>query len=59
MPAIPTWFGGVLYRSRLEARWAAMFCALGWPFEYEPIDLEGYIPDFILRFQKPILVEGP
>jgi hypothetical protein len=45
-------------RSRLEARWAAMFDALGWPWRYEPIDLAGYIPDFILEFDAgPLLVE--
>lgn len=48
MHAIPTSYGGVNFRSRLEARWAAFFDLLGWPWEYEPIDLAGYIPDFIL-----------
>lgn len=48
IPAIPTAYGGVNFRSRLEARWAAMFDLLGWPWEYEPLDLAGYIPDFIL-----------
>lgn len=48
MTAIPTMYAGVQFRSRLEAKWAAMFDLLEWPWEYEPIDLEGYIPDFIL-----------
>lgn len=47
--AIPTRYAGVQFRSRLEARWAAFFDLLGWPWEYEPIDLAGYIPDFALR----------
>jgi hypothetical protein len=34
-----------------------MFHTLGWAYEYEPIDLKGYIPDFILSFHKPLLVE--
>lgn len=46
---IPTLYKGVLMRSRTEARWAAMFDAIGWPWAYEPYDLEGYIPDFLLR----------
>jgi hypothetical protein len=56
-PGIPTLYANVRFRSRLEARWAAFFDELGWPWEYEPIDLAGYIPDFVLRFHKPLLVE--
>lgn len=55
--AIPTIFEGVQYRSRLEARWAAFFTLLGWPFEYEPYDLDGWIPDFLLMGKVPVLVE--
>lgn len=46
-----------LFRSRLEARYAAFFDLLGWPYAYEPVELAGYIPDFILRFYQPLLVE--
>jgi hypothetical protein len=46
--AIPTTYGGQTYRSRLEARWAATFDLLDWQYEYEPVDLDGYIPDFML-----------
>jgi hypothetical protein len=46
--AIPTKYNGVQFRSRLEARWAAQFDLLGWRWEYEPIDLDGYIPDFLV-----------
>lgn len=49
MAAIPTRYSGVQFRSRLEARWAAFFDLLGWKWEYEPIDLAGYIPDFIVE----------
>ncbi len=45
----PTKYAGVLFRSRLEARWAAFFDLLEWKWEYEPIDLEGWTPDFILH----------
>ena len=41
---------GVRFRSRVEATWAAVFEALGLAWEYEPYDLEGYIPDFALVF---------
>ena len=34
---IPTLYGGVRFRSRLEARWAAFFFDVaGWSWEYEP-----------------------
>jgi hypothetical protein len=49
---------GTRYRSRLEARWAEFFRLLGWCAFYEPFDLDGYIPDFILHgCKKRILVE--
>lgn len=54
---IPTEFAGARFRSRLEAKWAAFFTAMGWDWEYEPLDLDGYIPDFVLRFKRPMLVE--
>ena len=44
--AHPTNYAGVLFRSRLEARWAAFFDLAGWSWEYEPIDLNGWSPDF-------------
>ena len=55
---IPTMYRGVLMRSRTEARWAALFDELGWDWSYEPIDLPGWIPDFVLRLpHAPLLVE--
>jgi hypothetical protein len=50
--AIPTVYKGVQMRSRLEARWAAFFDLCGWQWEYEPFDLNGWIPDFMLRGAK-------
>lgn len=44
--AHPTNYNGVMFRSRLEARWAAFFDLAGWSWEYEPIDLNGWSPDF-------------
>lgn len=57
MNAIPTHYNGINFRSRLEAKWARFFDLLGWTYEYEPIDLDGYIPDFVLMFGKPTAVE--
>jgi hypothetical protein len=58
MAAIPTKFMSCNFRSRIEARWAAFFDLLGWRWEYEPLDLDGYIPDFSLQFPAaPLLVE--
>lgn len=48
--AHPTMYNGVQYRSRLEARWAAFFDLIGWKHEYEPIDLQGWSPDFRVEF---------
>lgn len=47
--AIPTRYAGVNFRSRLEARWAAFFDLANIKWEYEPFDLEGWAPDFLLR----------
>lgn len=58
MHAIPTTYKGVRFRSRLEARWAAFFDVVGWEWNYEPIDLNGWIPDFkIATVGDPLLVE--
>jgi len=56
--AIPTAYRGVNFRSRLEARWAAFFDNLNRKWDYEPIDLDGWIPDFVLHGAKEkVLVE--
>jgi len=59
--AIPTTYRGIRYRSRLEARWAAFFRFLQMYAVYEPIDLDGWIPDFsvggALVEVKPCLTE--
>lgn len=55
--AHPTMYNGVQYRSRLEARWAAFFDLIGWKHEYEPIDLPGWSPDFLLKGCRHVLVE--
>jgi hypothetical protein len=56
--AFPTLYGGRLYRSRLEAKWAAFFDLCGWEAEYEPFDLGDWSPDFLIRgSDSEILVE--
>lgn len=56
LQAIQTRFNGHLFRSRLEARWAVFFTALGLEYRYEPegFDLDGlyYLPDFYLPSQN-------
>lgn len=55
---IPTLFAGVRFRSRQEAKWASFLTALKLRWDYEPCDLDGYIPDFDVRFGKqPLLLE--
>ncbi len=50
--AIETLYNGYKFRSRLEARWAVFFDAVGskWEYEKEGFDLNGtyYLPDFYL-----------
>lgn len=46
----PTFYSNVYFRSRLEARWACFFDLVGWEWEYEPFDLNGWTPDFRVEF---------
>lgn len=53
--AIQTQYKGYNFRSRLEARWAVFFDALGLKWEYEPegFELPGgqrYLPDFRVTY---------
>lgn len=51
--AIETRYKGYRFRSRLEARWAVFFDAIGIEWEYEPqgyyVGGRAYLPDFYLR----------
>lgn len=52
--AIQTYYNGYHFRSRLEARWAVFFDALGVKYEYEPEGFETddgtkYLPDFRVK----------
>jgi len=50
MKAHPTKYRGILFRSRLEARWAAFFDKLGWEWRYEDEEcyFDGWIADFVI-----------
>src|SRR5712692_10530353 len=54
---IETRYKSYRFRSRLEARWAVFFDALGIDYRYEPegFDLNGlfYLPDFYLPTEQP------
>jgi hypothetical protein len=54
--AIETRYAGYRFRSRIEARWAVFFDALGvvWEYEKEGFNLDGeyYLPDFWLPEQE-------
>ena len=54
--AIETVYRGYEFRSRLEAKWAAFFDLCDWTWAYEPVDLNGWIPDFALG-EHPVYVE--
>jgi hypothetical protein len=62
---IVTLYAGVRFRSRLEARYAAWFDAVGIGWEYEPAldqaeegGLRGWLPDFVLDLASgPALAE--
>jgi len=61
--AIETRYKGYRFRSRLEARWAVFFDALGIEWEYEPEGFDlgpsgWYLPDFYLKkFNGGMFVE--
>lgn len=54
--AIPTVYNHVQFRSRLEARWAAFFDLAGIKWDYEPFDLDGWAPDFLLRLDLAVVL---
>jgi hypothetical protein len=60
--AIETVYRGVLFRSRLEARWAEFFDHLDVIWEYEPegyqLDATRYLPDFWLPYMRSRGKEG-
>ncbi len=57
--AIPTRYKGILFRSRNEARWAALMDEFNWPWQFEAYDLLFYIPDFLLRFDAGNILFEP
>jgi len=57
MKAIETVYKGYVFRSRLEAKWATFFDLCGWRWAYEPVDFNGWIPDFALYGSTLVYVE--
>jgi transposase len=49
MKSVETVYNGTTFRSRLEANWAACFDIYRWQWTYEPFDLDGWFPDFLLK----------
>jgi hypothetical protein len=54
MKPLPTYYDGVTFRSRTEARWAVFFNKIGWEWKYEDqgFELDGggsYLPDFSIK----------
>lgn len=48
----------IQFRSKIEAQWAYLFESFKWEWEYEPYELNGYIPDFIIKMNKvQVLIE--
>jgi hypothetical protein len=43
-----TVYNGIQFRSLLEAKWACFFDLTGWQWQYEPMEINGRIPDFII-----------
>ena len=52
-----TRYGGINFRSRLEAKWAAFFDLIGWNWTYEPVDFCGWSPDFVIKGKTLVYVE--
>jgi hypothetical protein len=52
---IPTWYDGYHFRSRTEARYAVLWKACYWPYEFErqgfSLERGSYLPDFYLPKQ--------
>ena len=57
MKSIQTKYRGYTFRSRLEARWAVFFDLCNWRWEYEPVDFDGWLPDFALYGKDILYVE--
>lgn len=58
---IPTTYNNIMYRSRIEAKWAYIFDKLNFKNHYEYMDMDYYIPDFIISTKcntiKNLMVE--
>lgn len=50
-------YQGIKFRSHLEIRWAVIFDRLKWRWTYETLSLGDRIPDFVMQFAHPSLLE--
>jgi len=53
--SIETEYKGYKFRSRLEAKWACFFDLCRWKWEYEPVEFNGWFPDFALYGESQII----
>lgn len=53
--AVPTLYNGIQFRSKLEAQWAAFFDLVGWRYTYEPYEINGRLPDFIIHCDESVI----
>jgi len=69
LSAIETRYNGIVFRSRMEARWAVFMDELNIPYQYEPeafrIGKVNYLPDFFLphmdsflEIKNPVMAEN-
>jgi len=58
MSSIITYYNDLRFRSRIEAKWACFFDLLNLDWKYEPQDLIGYIPDFIVDSCLLVEIKG-
>jgi hypothetical protein len=45
-----TTYNGLIFRTQLEARWAAFFDLAGWEWRYNPAPVGNWAPDFLVKF---------
>lgn len=53
---IETWYKSILFRSKLEAKWAFFFDNIGIKWEYEPLPINNYLPDFFIYGAEGIII---
>lgn len=44
------------FTGHVEERWAGMLTRLGWKWAYKPFSIDGYVPDFLIVGECPLVV---